>query len=77
MGDVTLEKLFHVIEVMVKEFGNPLSVISVNYTWLFKLLTRLGIVKTIYCIQDVLKFTGSVITDHKKRHIDGNEKFFF
>ena len=72
VGDSKLVKLFNMVEVMIKDFGNPLTIVSMNYIWLFKALNNLGIIQTLPFTLDVLKFAGTVFTEHKERQIDGN-----
>jgi len=71
MGDAKLEEIFEMVEVLMTDLGNPLAVISVNHPRLFKLVNHLGILQTIPYNRSMINFTGSVLTDHKKRHIDG------
>ena len=71
MGDAKLENLVSMVQSMVKEFGNPLTGISMNYVWLYKIVNCLGILNAIPYMQNLLNFTGSVLTEHKKRPIDG------
>ena len=77
MGDAKLEEIFEMVEVLMTDLGNPLAVISVNHPRLFKLVNHLGILQTIPYNRSMINFTGSVLTDHKKRHIDGNNILFF
>ena len=71
MGDAKLENLVSMIQTVIKEFGHPLTGVSMNYTWLYKLINHLGIIKAIPYMQNMLNFTGSVLVEHKKRHVDG------
>lgn len=47
IGDPNLEHLIDLIQTLIKEFGNPLVDVSMNYVWMFKLLNKLG--KTLAC----------------------------
>ena len=72
IGDEKLEKLFFMMEVLMKEIGNPLAAISMEYPWLFKLFNSLGILQTIPYNHSMMKFIESVLINHKQRQIDGN-----
>ena len=75
MGDEKLEELVSMIHVLFKEFGNPISNLLMNYVWVYKIVNNIGILKTVSYMKNMLNFTGSVLTDHKNRHIDGNCTF--
>ena len=72
IGDEKLEKLFFMMEVLMKDMGNPLAAISLDHPWLFKLFNSLGILKTIPYQHSLMNFMESVLTNHKSRQIDGN-----
>ena len=72
MGDAKLENLLHMVQAIIKEVGNPMAVVSLRYIWLFQLGNSLGILQTIPYMKEVLNFAAKEMTDHKKRHIDGN-----
>ena len=77
IGDEKLENLFYMIEVLVKELGDPLSVIMMEYPWLFKLFNSIGILQTIVYNRTLVNFTENVLTTHKQRHIDGKNNISF
>ena len=72
IGDEKLEQLFFMMEVLMEEIGNPLTAISMEYPWLFKLFNGLGILQTIPYHHSLMKFIESVLISHKRRQIDGN-----
>merc|ERR1719495_2449129 len=59
------------VQKILEEFGNPLVGVSMNYKWLFKTLNHLGIIILQPYIQNLLKFSESVLTDQKGKLIDG------
>ena len=72
VGDAKLEQMFSMVEVLIKDLGNPLTVISSQHPRLFKLLNSLGILHTISYYNHMVSFTENVLTNHKKAQIDGN-----
>ena len=75
-GDPKLEKLVNMVQKILEEFGNPLVGVSMNYEWLFKTLNDLGIIILQPYLQNLLKFSESVLTDQKGKLIDGNNILF-
>ena len=71
MGDPKLEKLVIMVQTMVKEFGNPRTVISFNYVLLYQLINILGWIKITKSMHGVIDFTSALMNDLKKRIIDG------
>ena len=74
-GDAKLQNLFGSVEALLKDLTNPLFGVAINYVWLYKLANNLGILQTIINKKKLLNCTGSVLTDHKMRLIDGNYIF--
>jgi len=72
MGDPKLEKLVFMVQSMVKEFGNPRTVISFNYVLLYQLINALGVIKITKSMHGVIDFTSDLMNDLKKRTIDGD-----
>ena len=75
MGDPKLDKLMYMLQGITKEFANPLTAVSYNYVWLFKLLNNVGILKSMKYYMANLDFTSEVVKNHKQKPIDG--KLFF
>ena len=44
-------------------------------TWVYKIVNYIGILKTVPYMKNMLNFTGSVLMNHKSKHIDGNCTF--
>ena len=76
IGDAKLEELFSMLEVLMKDLGNPKAVISMNYPWLFKFVNNIGITKIIFYYGSLMNLAGSALTNHKNRHSDGMDSFF-
>ena len=77
MGDPKLEKILYTMQMMLSEFGNPLTGLSLNYLWFYKLINYLGIIKVQHYFMSLIDFGASTVTDHKDRQIDGNHMFVF
>ena len=71
IGDAKLEHLFCMLELLMKDLGNPLVRTSFLYPKLFKLLNRLGILQSISYNNDMINFAEAVLKNHKNGHIDG------
>ena len=71
MGDPKLEKLVIMVQTMVKEFGNPRTVISFNYGLLYQLINALGVIKITKSMHGVIDFTSTLMNDLKRGIIDG------
>ena len=74
-GDAKLQNLFGSVEAIMKDLTNPLFGVAINYAWLYKLTNNLGILQTNINMKKLLNRTGSVVTDHKMRLMDGNYIF--
>ena len=77
MGDPKLEKLVIMVQTMVKQFGNPMTVISFNYVWLYQLINALGWIKITKSMHGVIDFTSALMNELKRRTIDGISKILF
>ena len=71
MGDPKLEKLVIMVQTMVKEFGNPRTVISFNYVRLYQLINALRVINITKAMHGVIDFTSALMNDLKRRTIDG------
>ena len=71
VGDPKLEKLISLVQQILEEFGNPLTGVSLNYVWLFKTLTNLGIIILQPNLHSLCKFSASGVTNQKRKLIDG------
>ena len=71
MGDPKLEKLVIMVQTMVKQFGNPMTVISFNYVWLYQLINALEVIKITKAMHGVIDFTSALMNELKRRTIDG------
>ena len=71
MGDPKLEKLLDTMETFIAMFGNPITFVSLEYIWLYKLVNSLGISQCQHVHETFLSFTRSVLKDHKGKNIDG------
>ena len=74
MGDPRLEKLLDTMEMYVAMFGNPITFVSLEYTWLYKLVNSMGISQCQYVHETFFKFHKKVLKDHKGSSIDGKNR---
>ena len=74
MGDPRLEKLLDTMEMYVAMFGNPITFVSLEYIWLYKLVNSMGISQCQYVHETFFKFHKKVLKDHKGSSIDGKNR---
>ena len=71
MGDPKLEELLDTMEMYISMFGNPITFVSLEYIWLYKLVNSMGISQCQYVHETFFEFHKKVLKDHKGKIIDG------
>ena len=77
IGDPKLENLVQILNDVIVDFAKPLFNIAIHYPSLFKLLHKIGVLKSEQILGAFLDFSQETIEKHKEKDIDGENPLTF